>query len=433
MDINPDLSTLGLAVQRRERRSFSILRSANNALSILLCIRLGWPYLGYVIGDTVTAIIALLWFVTTDLSWLKRRISWDLVFVILFFLSLVPYIATSSFQFGNIPTLSALGSMVLYFLGIVMMNYYVYYKEDYFFCKKLAFYTIVSFVLGSFQSILGLLRFPYASRILASGRVDTYLALGIGGYAFVFSSAFLSIGIFYLIFTRKLAIAWRYKLLLLIALFALLMMVFLAQYGTTALIVGGGVILSIMLRGNRVKRKWLMFLIILLLSSFFLLGGSFIGKSISYLVGFWETDNVLKEKFIDIAYFLSASDEAYQTNYRVQLYMTSFESFLNNPFFGIYGPNATYEGVGGHSGWLDFLGFYGLFSGIPLFLAIFAAFRKQLIFFRDSTYYAAVLIVQFMYILFGFVKSAFPIYQISFTVFFLVPLLSFLLPKGKKE
>ena len=137
--------------------------------------------------------------------------------------------------------------------------------------------------------------------------------------------------------------------------------------------------------------------------------------------------NVIGEKFTDLAEVFLNNELGGQTGTRIKLYSISFRAFLNNPFFGIYGPFGNInDRIGWHSGWLDLMGLYGLFSSLPMFVGILTNFKKQLLFFSEHPYYKFLLVTQLMFMIFGLINPLTYVYQIGFALFFITPAIPFL-------
>ena len=73
------------------------------------------------------------------------------------------------------------------------------------------------------------------------------------------------------------------------------------------------------------------------------------------------------------------------------------------------------------------MAFYGIFTSLPMFSAIILNFKKHLSFYSDHPYYTFLLIIQLMFIFFGFTNPIIYFYQIGFALFVIAPSLPFLL------
>ena len=147
--------------------------------------------------------------------------------------------------------------------------------------------------------------------------------------------------------------------------------------------------------------------------------------NIAYL---FEDNDIIYTKFVDLAQVFLENSTGSQTENRGHLYLTSLNTFIHNPLFGIYGPlgDQLNSKIGGHSGWLDLMAMYGVFGSLPLFLGILLNFKKQLLFYSGHPYFVFLLIVQFLFICFGFLNPVIYVYQIGFAIFVVAPSLPFL-------
>ena len=81
-------------------------------------------------------------------------------------------------------------------------------------------------------------------------------------------------------------------------------------------------------------------------------------------------------RFDELSQFFSGNDIGQTDLYsRQQLFLISWNTFLNNPLVGIFGSDmGGYSVVGGHSSWMDMLAAWGL-GCLPFFIFLFNAYR----------------------------------------------------------
>ena len=140
------------------------------------------------------------------------------------------------------------------------------------------------------------------------------------------------------------------------------------------------------------------------------------------LADVFDSNPVIYEKLRDLALTFGNLTIYSQTTNRIQLYYSSFRSFLSNPLFGVHGPFGTSSYiVGGHSGWLDLMAYYGLFATIPLFLAIGSNFIKIIRINRHNESTIGILVVQVLFIALGIINPILYVYHIGLVVFLIVP------------
>lgn len=404
---------------------------------ILLCVWISWPYLNYKTGTLLFIALFLLWFIITDFKWVFTYLTIDIVMMFIWLITLFPYILTGNFHYGALNPKNALISFMLFFFGIMVNHFYMYYKKDPILLGRITFVTLLFYFLSSLQTFLGLRKYPLAARELATGSdslPSIYYSLGIGGFGFVYSAVFVNILLLYFIFRGR--VVYKYVSIIIFSMITLMLLM--ASYATALLFLFAGVFLLAIIKGKR------SFIIAFFLASllFLFVPKETIGTLLINVTSLFDTNTVLKSKFLDLAQGLVSDSYGDQTLVRGKLYLTSLETFLKNPLFGIYGPfgNSFNASVGGHSGWLDQLAYYGLIGSLPLFAVIFHNFKKQLAFYSNHPYYRFLLTAQVLFIAFGFINPVIYIYQLGFVMFVIAPAIPFLpsafqrkVLKGKKD
>ncbi|MHA6259954.1 hypothetical protein ACXYMX_08555 [Sporosarcina sp. CAU 1771] len=398
----------------------------NQAVIILFCVWMTWPYLNFKMGAFAAAAILLVWVITTDYRWFIKAWPKDQLLIVVWFIFFIPYLITGDFMYGALEPRGAFVSFVLFTVGIFINHYYMFYKKDFVTLGRIALISIIMYIVGAFQTFKGLLAHPLASRSLATGidaMQDIYLSLGIGGFGYIYSSVFICILSLFLVTKRIPKNNKTYKVLSLMLFVLLGLMITQASYTIALLLLFIGIILVLNIKGKKSLIVGVYFAIILLIIPKRIFGNFFINVS-----NIFKDNETLSIKFMDLAQGFLIGDAGVQTSYRLELYMISFKTFLSNPLFGIYGPlgKQMNANIGGHSGWLDLMAFYGIFGSIPLFLGILFNFRKQLSFYSGTPYYYFLLTVQGLFLFFGFINPIIYIYQIGFVLFVIAPSLPML-------
>lgn len=398
----------------------------NNWIMIFLCSWISWPYLNYKLGILPFLVFFTAWFFTTDFRWIKG-ISLDLLMGIVWILIFFPYILTGNFFYGELHVTFVLTSFILFIVGIFLNYYYMYFNKNDLVLGKIAFFTITFYFIASIQTYFGMKKYPFASRGLATGndpQSEIYLSLGIGGFSFVYSAVFINILLLYFIVRNAPEVKMVYRYFCLIVFLVITTMLISASYTTSLLLLFIGTMIAVMIKGKK------SFTFSIILGSLFILlfPKEIIGYFLIDVANLFESNNVLSTKFLDLAQGFISESFGTQTSGRAQLYLSSLETFLRNPLFGIYGPfgDAFNSKVGGHSGWFDILAYYGLFGSLPLFAVIYLNFRKQLKFYSNHPYYRFLLTAQILFILFGFINPVIYIYEMGFVLFVVAPALPFL-------
>jgi hypothetical protein len=384
------------------------------------------PFFRVRAGVSILLLFFGIWLVTTDLKWLTRKWSLDLIFAGVFFLTFIPYFITGNIQYGSAGPNIILVYFPLFFVGIFINHYYMYYKKDYETLGKIALMTLVFFAIGSIQTYIGLTLYPMASRIIATG-VGRYEAeklmfnrMGVGGFGYIYASTFIFLSVVYLLIKNNYKLIKIKKFFVLITFISLLLMILEASYAISIMIILSGGLLILTVKNKKMLVILMVFLGILLL----LIPPTFIGEFFLNIANIFSDNYIINEKFTDLGMSFLQDSQSSQTDTRIQLYTTSFNTFLRQPLFGIYGPMGNpSDPTGGHSGWLDLLGFYGLFSGIPLFLIFYYNFKKHFRFYKKDKYYGYLVVIYFLFLVFGTINPVLYVFEVGFIIFMIVPII----------
>lgn len=416
--------------QTTTRTKFGFLiYKINLIMCYLICIWMTLPFFRFRAGVSMLMLFFMIWIITTDLRWLTKKWPLDLSFVLVFFITFIPYLITGNLQYGLVGPKAILINFPLFFFGVYINHYYMYYKKDYKALRKIVLVTLIFFGIGSLQTYIGLQVYPMASRILAGGNnyYSTQIALfnqiGIGGFGYIYSACLLFVSVLYLVLKNKREMIVIDKIIVILSATLLLLMIIQSSYATALLLIMSGIILLTVAKNKRTL-VFSMFLCGILL---LLVPISLIGNMLINFANLFRDNYVIYERLSDLGMSFLQESRGTLTNTRLELYTTSLSTFINQPIFGIYGPFGNISSkIGGHSGWLDLLAFYGLFTGIPLFLIIYYNFKKHLIFYRGNNYYRYIIVIQFLFLLFGTINPMLYIFEIGFLMFLIIPIIPFL-------
>lgn len=413
-----------ITVLMTSSQSKNPLININSFIVILMCMWVSWPYINYKLGFLPFLLLLMIWLLTSEFKWYFVGYSIDIIMIIFWVLTIIPYLLTGNFRYGPANEINTLISFTLFFGGMFINHYYMYCKKNLILLGKISFFTILFYFVASIQSYIGLLKYPLASRALATGDdpfQDIYAALGIGGFGFVYSAVFINILILYFLIKKK---SLLYKFISIMIYLVITAMLISASYATSLLLVFTGTLLVVTIKGKRS----LIFSIIFAFLFLLIIPFEWIGYLLVDVAVAFESNQVINSKFLDLAQMFLGDSVGSQTSGRGELYLASLETFFKYPIFGVYGPfgNEFTSGIGGHSGWLDLLASYGIFGALPLFLAIFFNFKKQLKFYTNHPYYHFLLTAQILFIVFGFINPIIYIYQIGFVMFVVAPALPFI-------
>ncbi|AWE06761.1 hypothetical protein DCE79_04830 [Lysinibacillus sp. 2017] len=399
----------------------------NQVAVILITMWIAIPLFRVRVGVIFFILLFFLWLITSDTKWLIQKLSWSLLFVLTFFITFIPYVIVGKLQYGAAGVNIIIVNFPLFFVGLFINHYYMFYKKDYKTLGKIAFYFLLFFTIGALQTYFGLLTYPMASRQLATGLPEfseMYNRMGIGGFGFIYSGTFLLLAILYMFLMKRNLFSLKYKILIVLSIVIISLMLLKASFATSILITFCGVLLILFVRSKLTLVITVLFTVI----SITFISESLIAKFFLGIANYFSEDPILKEKFTDLASTFLYSSLDGQTGNRFDLYVSSLKVFLGNPFFGIYGPfgdqNASL--VGGHSGWFDLLAYYGLFTSIPLFIALYYNFKIHFSLLKKMKFHVYLTILYFLIFVFGLINPILYVYEIGFVLFCIIPAIPFI-------
>lgn len=415
-------------LERQTYRREGALRYRINQFAIIfICVWAMTPFVRSRIDGVAIIPVFVLWLITTDLKWLTEKWTKDMIFLAVFFATFLPYLITGNLTYGIHGPRMILVIFPIFFIGIFVIHYYMHYKKDYNTLGKIAFFSLISFSIASVQTFLGLRIYPNASKFLAHGKTsevikEMYGRLGIGGYEFVYAGILMLILVMYPIM-RKTDAGPQYKLLCIFAFAALAVVIVTSSFTIALLMSIAGV--ALVLFG---RNKESITIIIVFFTLFFLIfSQSLLADFLMKLAVFFKDNDGLRNRLVDLADNLLSDSLSGFTGGRINRYLNSFFVFLKNPIAGIYGPfgDKTAQ-IGGHSGWLDTLALFGLLTGLPLFLSIYYYIKKNMAFFKNSTYLPYYTVVSYMFALLGVINATITVFPIGIMFFLIAPTMYFL-------
>lgn len=217
------------------------------------------------------------------------------------------------------------------------------------------FLAVFSFTL--LTTAIGCIRYPEASRILATGIQSqnsmAYKRSNIGGYETIYSAVLLIPVVVHLVETRK------NKVLYIVLLFLIIVNIVLSQY-TIALLLGFSILfISIIISRPSLKKRNILGALIVLGAVLYL--STHIVTLLQELVTFLQ-DNEYKQSAIRISELLRIiqyKQWGVDSGSRIMLYEKSWNTFKQSPLFGCMFEK---QGIGGHSEILDTLAATGVFG-----------------------------------------------------------------------
>lgn len=299
--------------------------------------------------------------------------------------------------------ISLIGFFLHYLTWPIILVYVINYFSTRTKKKLLRFIFLICFV-GCCLSLIQLGKNPEISRLLAGnqlqGEKEYYYKLGVGGYGFVFSVAFLSYGaIRWTIFSKT--TFSRIFLLFFLALSYYFVIV--ASYTLAILLAISLACWGLLFRfGPSSKAVIVCFLLVVLIV---------LGKPILEFFAHIATSLNLEwvaRRFTQL--LTSLQEDSFSSLRRVELYTMSLRSFLSNPLFG----GASW---GGHSSILDAFAKYGLGGICFLWILVsgISIIHKSLNIKQLPMFFAS-------FIIFCIIDTC-SVMQIPVVVFFVVPLI----------
>lgn len=264
---------------------------------------------------------------------------------------------------------------MLFLLPVIIGYYFFYYKPE--FEKVFSGIIIFALIVTVITTIIGLIRFPYAARILATiATSDDLEAIkydwnNIGGFDFVYMAVLL-----YPLFSLAYKLGKIHWAVFLVGSAVLLTMIILSEYTTALLLFIVSFALSLV--GRKLTAQRLLILGILAFLAVFFFWGVF-----QQLI-LWLADTLhsvtLSERLSALAGGVSGVENS--ESQRIQFFRTSVEGFISSPLFGKL--SGSYTISGGHSFILDSLADYGALGGAALLFSyrniyhyFFKPFRKN--------------------------------------------------------
>lgn len=265
----------------------------------------------------------------------------------------------------------------------VLVGYYItqYHKED---IKFFAGVIILSFLITAITTIVGLIQFPFASRILATtasaqdAEAITYDWHNIGGYSFIYMLVLLY-PILIMAFKQK-------KINFVVAIIGTVLIytvVVLSEYTTALLLLMISTLLYFVKRNLKKKDVFILLAVEILFVVFF---GDYVSEFLSYIASLTGS-NTMSERLNSLAGGQKGLESS-ESN-RIFLYQRSLNTFFSHPLLGTFTSGG--GGVGGHSFIFDTLGTYGLVGAALLFSMYRKVYRLFVLPFKDKQGFGYVL------------------------------------------
>lgn len=356
--------------------------------------------------------LIFLWILTSKFEILLKKLIPILCFLVFYLYAFIFYLIGTKF-YGGINFLFFTSSFILFAFPSILCLYY----GEYVLPKKHLIFLIgiciAFFLFANINTLIVLLKYPYASRILATTRGEIYAKMGAGGYGFAYGCMLLfPVFIRVAIKTPKKLLKFLYFLSLVVSFVVLII----CQYTTLLIILVSELILCLIW-----KTKWYIKLIVAIVVVLPFIFQKQTGNFFLLLSQLTSNLKFISSRLLDIAQIFIRDPNYASDSARFDLYLKSFNGFLESPFIGT--AHSSNYVSGGHSTVLDTLSLYG-FLGLSMLVAPFVFsfwFTKKeygFIFKKDSIYFVNI----FAFVVLSLLNPTIYIYQLGLPLFFIVPI-----------
>ena len=402
---------------RVENVSKNFFLLINKGFSILYLMSILIPVSNLYLPDKSRVAIVLLWLITAGLSslkWLKR--------VHIFFLILsLTCLAFFVIVYNALAQVSMLNQelvkVYIYFLSFFpVLMFWFYYENSPSYLRRLINLALAMTVITIYTTLVGLDKYPMASRLLAGAasmdQRELFTSLNIGGYTFGYSLVFL---IPVLAFASKNSLPLKK-----VFSFLLIFVIVYLNYKTMLVTAYIFCIILLVISVASFQEKKIYFILLLFLVPvsllffqdifMFLLELNFIKNNISL---YNHLMNIYGYVFYDYGFSYFS---------RSFVYSLSISALEKNYLLGYA---ASGQMGGGHMQWIDFINYYGIVGGgllFGVFYTIYKGFKK--IFRFDSL--LCIIIVFVALLIMGSIKNTILSPASGLIIFFLMPSILFL-------
>lgn len=345
-------------------------------------------------------------------------------------LFLLYYFATSIIEADLRYVLTYVGAYLMLYTCQIQFLYY-YKRNRLKEIRLIVWLSLIVWCVISLNAISFYKAFPAAARVLASD-FTAYNNLFIGGgYAIAFGSAILFTYLMTLLFRRVLS---RFLTIILILFECILFYLIIKTESTTTLIatiIGAFTGILYEMRNGKSKSVKVLFYSLCFAAVIFIFNGGIntIGSGV-YSLTANSTDELYSRRFNRIAEKLMfvGSDNSGEENYvdeRWGLVTESFNTFLDNPIFGVgYKVGNVFSkleqvGVGTHSEICDILAQFGLVGGILFFVYFISSIKLVNRTVKNKSYLVTLLIM--------FLLNPFHYFHGFYALFLLMPFIDLLM------
>lgn len=391
----------------------SKVKAAINFVSALLFLsRVYWPWANYHIPAISIIVFLGIWIATMKFSYFSIRALWNLIPVIILVLLFLAFKIFGNFQYHDLSFGGFIFYLLYFFTGAVFFDYYFATSSRR--TMQILKFAILAFVgFGLVQTLVGVLRYPYATRMLAGVHQlsSFYSSIGIGDYDFVYGCVLIVPALTYLARNGK------FRLLYICFLMLDATTIYFSGYTIGLFLTVVGCLVTLYFVSSKPVKVVVVIALILLVPAYF----SFIQYDYVTLI-YKIPSNLLRTKLLDFFGGIFNSGFGSQSTGRIDRYQSSLRLFLQHPLLGM---NATPDlsSYGRHSGILDMLAQFGIIVSCTYFYVFAMIFRRQYKIMPNRNVKRIYLITIALLVTYSFVNPLLYIYRIGFSFFLLQPLL----------
>lgn len=322
----------------------------------------------------------------------KMTARW-IPFIIIPCLTLVEYainspsrIAPHLYYCFNLATLAALSCAIID-------------KQDIRLARHLVWLLVGVFIINAICTYYGNIRFPNASRLLASTKYsedyyETFQRFNIGGFDVIYSMT-LSIPLAAISFK----LLSRGKKVFPILVTVLLVLAIKESQYTIALVCA---VISLLLFLIPIKTRSFFLVIPVVVSLFFIVFENI--PSVLSAISSFSGGEAVNDRISDISNYLQGNqiDDNSDVIGRYEYYLLSVKGFLTYPIIGCISTGSNM--VGGHSFILDSLAKFGIFGIIALLIMYNTFYRKYLCVYRNHCFFSFVIVLFSEYVVLTFIN-----------------------------
>ena len=309
-------------------------------------------------------------------------------------LTVLEYIATRSIM--SLPVY-LYGEFQVILFGFIALSYE--HKDREYKKKYLFWFAIACYLITSLTTIIGNIRYPMASRFLATGdamSVALYTSKNIGGFTFIYEIVLLAPLVIYM-FKKGMVNKWFAA-----GFIALLGYTVVRSEYTTALLFFF-LSLVLLLIPNLTTRKIYVLLGIFII--LFVINVENIADLLRRLAQNSESE-IFSTRFNELATLLEGGDyiDAGNAGNRAERYRRSFETLVNTNLIGRWGDKSM-GSIGGHSFILDTMGQYGIIGVIALVIIYTTIYNLYIKPHKKENFYPYLFYVYLVAIILAFLNS----------------------------